>query len=69
MKHMMKYQRKKKQEVLAILGELYVAVKSGRLVVSEAGFWDSRLDNSINFKFKLISRDSGKEIRKFGNLS
>lgn len=66
---MIKYQRKKKQETLAILGELYVAIKSGRLVVSEVGFWDSRLDNAINFKFKVISRDSDKEIRKFKDLS
>lgn len=69
MKNLTRYNQQRKQKFLKMLDEMSKRVKSGQLVVSESGFWTSGLDNSLNFKFKLISRDSDKEIKKFSEFS
>lgn len=69
MTRMDNYKREQKRKVLAILDEMAKGIRSGRLVVTDYGFWDSRLNNAVNFRFIVLSRDSAKEIKKFESIS
>ena len=69
MRNLVRYNLLRKKKLLVILSKLVQGLQSGRLVLSEYGVWDSRTDNSLNFKIKVISRDSEKELKKFEEFS
>ena len=63
-----RWQARQRDATVKMLELLIKRIRSGKLIVSHSGMWNSRLDNKVFIQVEVLSEDSQEELKKFGSI-